>query len=472
MNRITARCRDAVRRIRDRDRDRARARTLCPAVEGLEDRKLLSTANGGHWYYPIRITYSFMPDGTSIGGVPSNLFQSLNAIAPTTTWQDQFRKAAAIWQQVAGFNIVEVPDSGDPVGGVGNQQNDPRYGDIRIGGTPMSMGYLGYALLPPPINGGPDAGDIVMNTSQLWKINNDYDLLSVAIHEIGHSLGMGHSAIATADMYSYYNGMKQTLQSDDTSGIQYLYGPVPADATPNNVGLSSAIDLSSLIDPQGRVSYAFGYVTKLANPEYYKVTVPSTTTGTMTVTMQSSLLSSLTPRLSVVNSAQQTLGTVTGTGLYGATISFTVNNVVPGETYYLVAKAAKSGPGENGAFGLLINFGNSYLPPITPYDTTVAQQPDQGVNGWSPEMTPKDMRRPLRFLRNQMGPNQGDDTPDSQVIAIKLGDGQGVSYADALLATPRRQSSRFRQPLHPRQSSHLRQPLHATHPRPSRFRHA
>jgi len=65
--------------------------------------------------------------------------------------------------------------------------------------------------LPPPINGGSDAGDVFINSSQSWQINNDYDLETVAIHEIGHSLGMAHSTIASAVMYAYYNGMTKRL---------------------------------------------------------------------------------------------------------------------------------------------------------------------------------------------------------------------------------------------------------------------
>src|SRR4051794_3225188 len=72
---------------------RPRTNTVRPLLEGLEDRLLLSAANGGHWAYPARVTYSFMPDGTSIGGVSSALFSTLNAVTATATWQQQFQKA-------------------------------------------------------------------------------------------------------------------------------------------------------------------------------------------------------------------------------------------------------------------------------------------------------------------------------------------------------------------------------------------
>ena len=78
------------------------------------------------------------------------------------------------------------------------------------------------------------------------------------------------------------------------------------------------------------------------------------------------------------------------------------DNVIPGQTYYILGQSAQPGPGQNGAFGLLVNFGTSPQAPIAPSYTTVAQQPDQGVNGWGPEMTltPKQMRQLQRRFRD------------------------------------------------------------------------
>ena len=114
-------------------------------MEGLEDRFLLYATTGTQWAKPKLITYSFVPDGTSIGGVPSNLQQTLNAQFATADWQAQFAKAAAAWQKMANVNFTLVSDNGSALGVSGNQQNDPRFGDIRIGGYAMSGSILAFA---------------------------------------------------------------------------------------------------------------------------------------------------------------------------------------------------------------------------------------------------------------------------------------------------------------------------------------
>ena len=53
------------------------------------------------------------------------------------------------------------------------------------------------------------------------------DLFSVALHETGHALGLGHSSNPGAVMYPYYR-MQTGLTSDDIAGIQALYGAVSA----------------------------------------------------------------------------------------------------------------------------------------------------------------------------------------------------------------------------------------------------
>lgn len=356
-----------------------RKRTASPRLESLESRLLLYGTLGAQWAYGSRITYSFVPDGTDVGGSPSVLFQTLNAKFATATWQSQFQRAAAVWQAVAEINLAQVSDDGTAIGANGNQQGDPRFGDIRIAAVPQASGTLAACFLPPPINGGSDAGDIVFNSSLNWQINSGYDIQTVAIHELGHALGMSHSQIVAACMYANYNGIKQSLTSDDTSGIQSIYGAPQYDQFNshghNNGSFTRAANINSYIDASSQIAIPGLDITTGSQSEWFYVTVPSSTTGTMTVTMQSSNLSSLSPKLSIYTTSLGVLGTASSSA-YGGTVSVSVSGLQSGQSFYIRASGNAAGSA-TGGFGLEVNFGSQWQPPIPPPYTVVPQQPDQ-----------------------------------------------------------------------------------------------
>ena len=88
---------------------------------------------------------------------------------PTATWENQIEQAASLWETATNANLALVSDGGEPVGTNGNQQDDPRFGDIRIGAIPLPSGVLAETFLPPPANGGTDAGDILLNSNVNWQ---------------------------------------------------------------------------------------------------------------------------------------------------------------------------------------------------------------------------------------------------------------------------------------------------------------
>jgi hypothetical protein len=358
--------------------DAKRRNTVRPNCEGLEDRKLLYATTGGQWAFSNRITYSFAPDGTNIGGYSSAWLQTMNNDGISTAdWQLAFEKAAAIWQAVSGINMVQVPDNGAAFGGSGDQQGDPNFGDVRIGGIALSSSILGEAFYPPPINGGTSAGDIVMNTHQPWHVNNDYDIETVAIHEFGHALGMSHSSIRQAEMYSSYQGMNQSLNSDDTAGIQSIYGPRPTDNAAGHT-MGTATNITSQINGQGQATLSNLVISVATDYNYFFVQAPANTNGTMTVAMQSSALSSLTPKLTVFNSAQQTLGTAAVSNTFGATVTVTITGVSPGQGFYIRGMAANPGAGGNGSYAMNVNFSAAPSTTVAPPNTVVVSQPSQG----------------------------------------------------------------------------------------------
>jgi hypothetical protein len=352
-----------------------------PELEGLESRLLLYSTLGANWTYGSRITYSFVPDGTDLGGATSNLYSTLDAKFATATWQLQFEKAASAWETYANINLAKVSDNGTSLGGGSYQQGDPNMGDIRISMASLPAGQLAFTILPPPINGDSFAGDIVLNSNINWGINSNYDLMTVAIHEFGHALGMDHSSVTTADMYPIYTGLKQAPTADDIAGIQSIYGAPQPDmfdsGGTNNNYYTTATNITSYINGISQISISDLNISSISDSDWFYVTAPATTTGTMTVTMQSSNLSSLNPRIVVYNSSLGGLAQASAVNSFGGTATVTITGVTPGQSFYFRALPANT-PGAIGAYGLLVNFGSYYQAPIAPPNTQVLAQADAG----------------------------------------------------------------------------------------------
>jgi hypothetical protein len=105
----------------------------------------------------------------------------------------------------------------------------------------------------------------------------------------------------------------------------------------------------------------------------------------MTVTVQSSNLSSFSPKFLVYTSSLSLVNQASAPNSFGATITTTAS-VTAGQSYYIKVLSA-GGPGSVGGYGLLVNFGNQAQAPIPPPNTVVASQPDLGggtVNDGSP----------------------------------------------------------------------------------------
>lgn len=78
----------------------------------------------------------------------------------------------------------------------------------------------------------PTNGDVHFDESENWSVNSSKgkSLQYVAVHELGHSLGLYHSKDVNAIMFPYYKmpkvGEKIKLGNDDIKGIQALYGNI------------------------------------------------------------------------------------------------------------------------------------------------------------------------------------------------------------------------------------------------------
>ncbi|XP_025195071.1 matrix metalloproteinase-17-like isoform X2 [Melanaphis sacchari] len=84
---------------------------------------------------------------------------------------------------------------------------------------------LAHAFYPTEL--GVLGGDIHFDDSEDWTLDNSnygVDFYSVAIHEMGHSLGLGHSSEPNSIMNPYYTGPQpQDIGYDDILGMHSLY---------------------------------------------------------------------------------------------------------------------------------------------------------------------------------------------------------------------------------------------------------
>lgn len=133
------------------------------------------------------------------------------------------RQAFSLWSSVSPLTFVEIPSSNNP--DIRIMFASGEHGDNSpFDGTGRT---LAHAYYPPP-NGGDFAGDAHFDDSETWTLQiphgtNTYDLVSVAAHEFGHSLGLAHSSVSNSLMYPYYGGPHRYLHADDIAGIQYIY---------------------------------------------------------------------------------------------------------------------------------------------------------------------------------------------------------------------------------------------------------
>jgi hypothetical protein len=97
-----------------------------------------------------------------------------------------------------------------------------------------SGGVLAHTYYPAPPNPEPIAGDMHFDDSENWGVGQGVDIFSVALHEAGHALGLGHSDRSSSVMYPYYKRVT-ALAQDDVNSVLTLYAPAPTTpATPTN----------------------------------------------------------------------------------------------------------------------------------------------------------------------------------------------------------------------------------------------
>jgi Matrixin len=173
---------------------------------------------------PVTITYSYsnLFDGgiLNASGLPVSISELRGGV----------EEAMNVWASVAPLNFVEMPDAGPPVSDIGYDGSglpQIRIGHHFIDGFGGTKAHAYYPM------GGANglSGDVHFDDADRWAtigtLTNP-DILGAALHELGHSLGLDHSADGTAVMYPIFQRMQGPgtgyLTEDDIAGIHQIYG--------------------------------------------------------------------------------------------------------------------------------------------------------------------------------------------------------------------------------------------------------
>lgn len=212
---------------------------------------------GGH-PSPGGATWSLMAAGIGADPLASDTTAHSGTTAAITAlgvptfaladYKTLINNAINVWAAVSGFtNLGEVADGGGLAGAAGSTGAT---GDIRVGAWELiAEPTLAHAFQPGDVgifgaNDGNLAGDVHIDIARTWvddaadaAADPDFDLFTVVLHEIGHALGLGHSAVVGAVMEPSYAGGRRTLAADDIAGIQALYGPAASVPEPSSMAL-------------------------------------------------------------------------------------------------------------------------------------------------------------------------------------------------------------------------------------------
>jgi len=292
--------------------------------------------------------------------------------------------AFAAWSSVPGANL-QLVDAGTiaptEFAGCGENRvvfNDP-FNEItdptNCTGVLAMGGYCSGDTLPcaaarSRVNGttfGPiEVGKVMFNNGwsgcSFWRAEH---VGEIATHEIGHTLGFGHSADSTATMYgvAHFDGRGASLRTDDENAVRFVYPPLTTPdtrtptptitqtptrtATPSRTATRTRTPSRTPIPTTTRTPTRTATNTPSATPtRTHSPTRTATTTATFSATVPPTVTGTATPTIPATATATATdtpTATPTPVLRVDGTVEYYARPVaVPGATLTLTGPATVS----------------------------------------------------------------------------------------------------------------------------------
>ncbi len=202
-------------------------------------------------------------------------FQNFSPDLSQGETEQAIAQAFAMWAAVSPLRFRQIAFASNP--------------DIRIrfvagdhgDGAPFdgASGVLAHAFYPPP-NSGDLAGDAHFDEAETWTIvvppgASRIDLVTVAAHEFGHSLGLAHTNVGGALMFPSYSGPHRFLHSDDVAGIQSIYGGYSIDYASWIHGTSIQVEFPDRLESITRAGFYTYLVGRTNTTNWFHFAVPT-----------------------------------------------------------------------------------------------------------------------------------------------------------------------------------------------------
>jgi hypothetical protein len=386
-------------------------RRVRPAMEMLEDRSVPATF-GVPWLDPSDLTLSFVPDGTTIAGHSSSLFGLLNSQQATVTWEREILQAFQTWAVNANINIGLTADGGEPLGSAGDPQHDSRFGDIRVGAQAMDADVLSISVPNDPAVLSTLTGDVLINTSDNFG-KNGMDLFSVMLHEAGHVFGIPDGTDPKSPMYpTYLDNTK--LTSADINNLQALYGTRAPDPNEGSGGNDSVNKATTIQPPSGfngaTPLVTYGDISTNNDVDFFSFRPPSGYTGSVTIRLQSTGISLLTPHLSLVDAKGNVLSDTSAASDFGDAVTLSLSKADPKATYYLKVQGESSDVFGIGSYGLAVTFDGR--------STVSANSLDAVLRGPNHSLSPDEISALLAGNSNILFHKDNHDNDDSIAATV------------------------------------------------------